>query len=54
MAKLRVYELARELGLESKEVLARAQELDIAVNVDILSGASRTLALDEDPVDLTP
>ncbi len=31
MAKLRVYELARELGLESKEVLARAQELDLDV-----------------------
>ncbi len=27
MAKQRVYELARELGLESKDVLARAQEL---------------------------
>jgi translation initiation factor IF-2 len=29
VAKTRVYELARELGLDSKEVLARAQELDI-------------------------
>ncbi|MCB1245632.1 MAG: translation initiation factor IF-2 N-terminal domain-containing protein, partial [Acidimicrobiia bacterium] len=31
MAKVRVYELARELGEESKEVLARAQELGIDV-----------------------
>ncbi len=31
MAKQRVYELARELGLESKEVLTRAQELGIEV-----------------------
>ena len=31
MAKQRVYELARDLGLESKDVLARAQELGIAV-----------------------
>ena len=31
MAKVRVYELARELGRESKEVLTRAQELGIAV-----------------------
>ncbi len=31
MAKQRVYEVARELGLESKDVLARAQELGIAV-----------------------
>ena len=31
MAKQRVYELARDLGLESKEVLARAQELGIEV-----------------------
>ena len=29
MAKIRIYELARELGLESKEVLARVQELGI-------------------------
>ena len=29
MAKVRVYELARELGLESKEVLGQAQELGI-------------------------
>ncbi|MFW2339266.1 MAG: translation initiation factor IF-2 N-terminal domain-containing protein, partial [Acidimicrobiia bacterium] len=27
MAKIRVYELARELGLESKVVLARVHEL---------------------------
>ena len=31
MAKQRVYELARDLGLESKEVLARAQELGVEV-----------------------
>lgn len=31
MAKVRVYELARELGEESKEVLARAQELGLEV-----------------------
>ena len=31
MAKVRVYELARELDLESKDVLARAQELGLEV-----------------------
>jgi translation initiation factor IF-2 len=31
VAKTRVYELARELGLDSKDVLARAQELEIEV-----------------------
>ena len=31
MAKTRIYELARDLDLESKEVLARAQELGLAV-----------------------
>lgn len=31
MAKTRVYELARDLGIDSKDVLARAQELDIEV-----------------------
>ncbi len=31
MAKTRIYELAKELGLESKEVVARAQELGLAV-----------------------
>ncbi len=31
MAKQRVYELARDLGLESKDVLARAQELGLEV-----------------------
>jgi translation initiation factor IF-2 len=31
LAKQRVYELARELGFESKDVLARAQELGIEV-----------------------
>ncbi len=45
MAKQRVYELARELGLESKEVLARAQELDI----DVKTASS---GLDQDAIDL--
>ena len=31
MARVRIYELARELELESKDVLARAQELGLAV-----------------------
>jgi translation initiation factor IF-2 len=31
VAKVRVYELARDLGQESKEVLARAQELGLEV-----------------------
>ncbi len=31
MAKTRIYELARELGFESKDVLARAQELGLEV-----------------------
>ena len=31
MAKKRVYELARELGLESKDVLERARELGLEV-----------------------
>jgi translation initiation factor IF-2 len=31
VAKTRVYELARDLGIDSKDVLARAQELDIEV-----------------------
>lgn len=31
MAKTRIYEIAKELGLESKEVVARAQELGLAV-----------------------
>lgn len=31
MAKTRVYELARELGIDSKDVLARAQELGLEV-----------------------
>ena len=41
MAKQRVYELARELGLESKDVLARAQELGL----DVKTASS---GLDED------
>ena len=45
MAKQRVYELARDLGLESKDVLARAQEL----GVDVKTASS---GLDEDAVAL--
>ncbi len=45
VAKQRVYELARELGLESKEVLARAQELEIAVK-------TASSGLDQEAVDL--
>ncbi len=41
MAKQRVYELARELGLDSKDVLARAQELGL----DVKTASS---GLDED------
>ncbi len=43
MAKTRVYELAKELGLESKVVLARAQELGIEVK-------TASSGLDEDGV----
>ena len=39
----RVYELARDMGLDSKEVLARAQELGIEVKT-----ASSGLAEDDD------
>ena len=45
MAKERVYELARELGLESKDVLERARELDIVVK-------TASSGLDEDSVAL--
>ena len=45
MAKTRVYELARELGFDSKDVLARAQELDIEVK-------TASSGLDEDAVAL--
>ena len=31
MAKVRIYELARELGRESRDVLERAQSLDLEV-----------------------
>ena len=41
VAKQRVYELARDLGRESKEVLARAQELGL----DVKTASS---GLDED------
>ncbi|MDK1018631.1 MAG: translation initiation factor IF-2 [Actinomycetota bacterium] len=45
MAKTRVYELARDLGLESKDVLARVQELGI----DAKTASS---GLDEDAAEL--
>ena len=45
MAKVRVYELARELGLESKDVLERAQELGL----DVKTASS---GLDEEGVGL--
>ena len=45
MAKVRVYELARELELESKDVLERAQELGIEVK-------TASSGLDEDAVAL--
>ncbi len=45
MAKQRVYELARDLGLESKDVLTRAQELGIEVK-------TASSGLDEDAVAL--
>ena len=37
MSKTRIYELARTLGLESKDVLARAQELGLGADRIILS-----------------
>ncbi len=43
MAKTRVYELARELGMDSKDVLARAQELGIEAK-------TASSGLDEDAV----
>jgi len=45
VAKVRVYELARDLGLESKDVLERAQELGIEVK-------TASSGLDEDGVAL--
>ena len=45
MAKVRVYELARDLGLESKDVLERAQELGLEVK-------TASSGLDEDGVAL--
>ena len=45
MAKQRVYELARDLGLESKDVLTRAQELGIEVK-------TASSGLDEDAIAL--
>jgi translation initiation factor IF-2 len=45
VSKTRIYELARELGLESKEVLARAQELGLEVK-------TASSGLDEDETGL--
>ena len=45
VAKQRVYELARDLGMESKDVLARAQELGLHVK-------TASSGLDEDGVAL--
>ena len=45
MAKVRVYELARDLGRESKDVLERAQELGLEVK-------TASSGLDEDSVAL--
>jgi len=45
VAKVRVYELARDLGRESKEVLARAQELGLQVR-------TASSGLDEEAVEL--
>jgi len=45
LAKTRIYEIAKELGLESKEVLARAQELG-------LQAKTASSGLDEDGVAL--
>jgi len=52
LAKKRVYELARELGLESKDVLERAQDLGIEVKtassgLDEESAALVTMSFDE-------
>ena len=43
MAKMRVYELAKELGIENKEVLAVAAEKNISVT-------SASSGLDDDQV----
>ncbi|MFV9673517.1 MAG: translation initiation factor IF-2 N-terminal domain-containing protein, partial [Acidimicrobiia bacterium] len=45
MAKQRVYELARDLGLESKDVLERAQKLGLEVK-------TASSGLDEDSIAL--
>ena len=45
MAKQRVYELARELGLESKEVLARAHELGVEAKTASSSVTDEDIAL---------
>ncbi|NNL98125.1 MAG: hypothetical protein HKO63_07965, partial [Acidimicrobiia bacterium] len=45
MSKTRIYELARDLDLESKEVLTRAQELGLEVK-------TASSGLDEDEAEL--
>ncbi|MFQ5947996.1 MAG: translation initiation factor IF-2 N-terminal domain-containing protein, partial [Acidimicrobiia bacterium] len=45
MAKIRVYELARDLGVESKDLLERAQQLGIQVT-------TASSGLDEESVQL--
>ncbi|VAW06049.1 hypothetical protein MNBD_ACTINO02-263, partial [hydrothermal vent metagenome] len=59
MAKSRIYELARELGRESKEVLERAQELGLPVKtassgLDEEQIAALTAALAENPAQPEP
>ncbi|GMQ93876.1 MAG: hypothetical protein BMS9Abin12_1356 [Acidimicrobiia bacterium] len=54
MGKTRVYELARDLGLESKDVLARAQELGVEVKtassgLDEGATALVRMSYDDDP-----
>lgn len=57
MAKTRVYELARDLGLDSKDVLARAQELDIEVKTassGLNEGAAALVRMSFDDTTETP
>ncbi|RLE12095.1 MAG: translation initiation factor IF-2, partial [Actinobacteria bacterium] len=57
MAKTRVYELARDLGLDSKDVLARAQELDIEVKTassGLDEGAAALVRMSFDDTTETP
>jgi len=57
VAKTRVYELARDLGLDSKDVLARAQELDIEVKTassGLDEGAAALVRMSFDDTTETP